>query len=95
MTRETTAAVGIQGGAHTIRQYLRTGVIDELRLHIVPAVPGPGERLFDSPMDLTLVPLAARHSELVTHIRYRVLKNGDVTLTQTTTRNGSRDEAPS
>ena len=74
MTRETTAAVGIQGGAHTIRQYLRAGVIDELRLHIVPVVPGPGERLFDSHICLTLVPLAARRSELVTHIRYRVLK---------------------
>lgn len=39
--------VRIGGGAHTIRQYLREGLIDELHVAIAPAVLGAGERLFE------------------------------------------------
>jgi dihydrofolate reductase len=38
--------VAIQGGATTINQYLAAGLIDELRLHIVPLTLGAGTRLF-------------------------------------------------
>jgi dihydrofolate reductase len=38
--------VRIGGGAHTIRQYLAAGLIDELHLAISPIVLGAGEHLF-------------------------------------------------
>jgi len=52
-------------------QYLSAGVIDELWLHIAPVTLG-GERLFDG-VDLALEPIAARHTDLVTRVKYRVL----------------------
>jgi dihydrofolate reductase len=39
--------VQIGGGAATIQQYLRAGLIDELHVAIVPRLLGAGERLFD------------------------------------------------
>ncbi len=39
--------VRIGGGADTIRQYLRAGLIDELHLAMSPVLLGSGERLFD------------------------------------------------
>ena len=68
------AWVGIHGGANVVRQYLQAGLIDELGLHIAPVVLGVGERLLDDQVDLRLEPLAARHTPLVTHLRYRVAK---------------------
>jgi dihydrofolate reductase len=67
-----TGSVAIAGGAATVNQYLAAGLVDELWLHIAPVTLGAGERLFDG-VDLTLEPVAARHTDLVTHVRYRVL----------------------
>ena len=39
--------VRIGGGAHTIQQYLREGLIDELHIAISPVLLGRGERLFE------------------------------------------------
>ncbi len=39
--------VRIGGGANTIQQYLRAGLIDELHLAIAPMLLGAGERLFE------------------------------------------------
>ena len=39
--------VQISGGAETIRQYLRAGLIDELHIAIAPVLLGSGARLFD------------------------------------------------
>jgi dihydrofolate reductase len=39
--------VRLGGGAATIQQYLRAGLIDEMHLPIVPILLGKGERLFD------------------------------------------------
>jgi len=39
--------VRIGGGAATIQQYLRAGLIDDMHLAIVPILLGSGERLFD------------------------------------------------
>ncbi len=65
--------VGIMGGAATVRQYLGAGLIDELRLHLVPLVLGSGERLLDGDdlAGLRLEPVGARHTPLVTHLTYR------------------------
>ena len=64
--------VSIAGGASTVQQYLRAGLLDELRLHIAPVILGGGERLLDGVGDLKLEQLAVTSSELVTHITYRV-----------------------
>lgn len=37
----------VGGGASTIQQYLRAGLIDEMHVAIVPILLGAGERLFD------------------------------------------------
>ena len=42
------ADVRVGGGAATVQQYLRRGLIDELHLVIVPILLGGGERLFDN-----------------------------------------------
>jgi dihydrofolate reductase len=39
--------VTIGGGASTIQQYLRAGLVDEMMLHVVPLLLGGGERLFE------------------------------------------------
>lgn len=39
--------IRIGGGAHTIQQYLREGLIDELHIAIAPVLLGGGERLFE------------------------------------------------
>jgi len=64
--------VHIAGGAATINQYLAAGLLDDLWLHIAPVTLGEGERLF-SAGGLALEPTDARHTKLVTHVRYRVL----------------------
>ena len=65
--------VSIQGGATTINQYLAAGLIDELRLHIVPLTLGAGTRLFDGVPPLNLQQIESRAASTVTHVRYRVL----------------------
>ena len=65
--------VSIAGGAHTVRQYLTAGLIDELRLHIAPVVLGAGERLFEGVADVALEQIDSSSSSLVTHVNYRVL----------------------
>ena len=40
--------VRLGGGAATIQQYLRAGLIDEMHVAIVPLLLGGGERLFDN-----------------------------------------------
>jgi dihydrofolate reductase len=64
--------VAIAGGAATVNQYLAAGLIDELRLHIAPVVLGQGERLFEGVGRLELTIVGARHTDLVTHVRYAV-----------------------
>lgn len=66
--------ISIAGGATTVRQYLRLGLLDELNLHVVPIVLGAGERLWDDVGDLRFEPIEVRASPLVTHIRYRVVR---------------------
>lgn len=64
----------IAGGAHTINQYLSAGFLDELWLHIVPVTISSGTRLFEGIPDLRLDPVEFSGTNLVTHIRYRVIK---------------------
>jgi dihydrofolate reductase len=66
--------ISIQGGADTINQYLTAGLVDELRLHIVPYTLGGGARLFDGVPPLNLKQVYARTTSTVIHVTYRVLR---------------------
>jgi dihydrofolate reductase len=67
--------IAISGGANTINQYLAAGMINELWLHIVPVTIGSGQRLFKDVPGKHLKPLEVRTTELVTHIKYEVIKS--------------------
>ena len=69
-----TRNVKIMGGANTINQYLAAGLVDELWLHIAPVTIGAGARLFEGVSDLKLEPIEVSGTNMVTHIRYKVLK---------------------
>lgn len=66
--------VKIMGGANTVNQYLAAGIVDELWLHIVPVSIGAGTRLFEGVSNITLEAIEVSGTNLVTHIRYKVLK---------------------
>ena len=62
------ALVGFCGAA-TAQQYLRLGLVDEMEIHVVPALLGAGERLFENldgppsylkPLEVLSSPRAAR-----------------------------------
>ena len=65
--------VAVAGGATTINQYLAAGLIDELRLHVVPFAAGAegGSRMWDGVPPLAFEVVAARHTAHVTHLTYR------------------------
>jgi dihydrofolate reductase len=65
--------VAIPGGATTINQYLAAGLVDEMRLHVVPFTLGAGTRLFDGVPALKLAQVKSRAASQVTHVTYRVL----------------------
>jgi dihydrofolate reductase len=63
--------VALAGGANVAQQYLAAGLVDEMRLHQVPALLGSGERLFDNVADLhglALVETVATPD--VTHLKF-------------------------
>ncbi len=70
------ASVCILGGADVARQALASGLVDEVRLHLVPVILGGGARLFPdtAPRPIELEPLAVEQGGLATHVRYRVLR---------------------
>jgi dihydrofolate reductase len=65
--------VSIHGGAQTINQYLAAGVVDELRLHVVPFTLGAGARLFEGVPPLDLEQVTGRAASAVLHVTYRVV----------------------
>ena len=68
--------VAIGGGANVVQQYLNSGLLDELQLHVAPVLLGAGVRLFDdlSTGQLELECTRVIESPAVTHLKYRVLK---------------------
>ncbi len=64
-------SISICGGPGTINQYLAKGLIDELRLHVVPVVAGAGERLLTGIGTVEFEQVEVEGSDLVTHIRLR------------------------
>jgi dihydrofolate reductase len=65
--------VVILGGATTINQYLAAGLVEEVRLHVVPLTLGAGTRVFEGVPPLRLEQVSSRPASTVTHVTYRVL----------------------
>jgi dihydrofolate reductase len=63
--------VSIAGGPSTTNAFLGLGLIDELRLHVVPITLGEGIRIFEGVPDLQLTPVASRTTPYVTHLTWR------------------------
>jgi dihydrofolate reductase len=67
--------VAISGGADTIRQALRAGVVDVLAISTAPVILGGGKRLFDGfEQDVDLEIERVHTSPLATHVTYRVVR---------------------
>jgi dihydrofolate reductase len=65
--------VCVMGGPTVARQALAAGLVDELRLHIVPVVLGSGARLFDATKPPgSFQSLGVTQTALATHLHYRV-----------------------
>jgi dihydrofolate reductase len=66
--------VSIAGGASTVRQVIRAGLLDELYLHIAPVILGAGERLLDDIGDAAFEQVKVVPSPTVAHVKYRVVR---------------------
>jgi|ERR1051326_2348601 dihydrofolate reductase len=67
--------VSLGGGADVARQYLGAGLLDELRLNVVPVLLGSGTRLFDEgAAGAALEQTQVVEAPGVTHLRYRVAR---------------------
>ncbi len=66
--------IRIGGGAHTIREYLHAGLVDEFHIAVAPVFLGHGIRLFERMDDakLSLEILRSTSSAMVTHLFYAV-----------------------
>ena len=63
--------VRLMGGATTVRQYLATGLVDELHLAVVPMLIGRGERVFpDTSPPPPYVCVDHTSTPAVTHLRF-------------------------
>jgi dihydrofolate reductase len=69
--------VRISGGADVIRQYLNAGSVDELCLHIAPAILVKGVRLFEKTdkNKFSLEISNVINSPVVTHLFYKVINH--------------------
>ena len=67
--------VAIAGGASTVNQALRAGLLDEIHLHVSPVTLGAGERLFADVGELDLKPIEVVASPAATHVRYEVVRS--------------------
>jgi dihydrofolate reductase len=69
--------VRLGGGAHTVQQYLRAGLVDDLHLALVPILLGRGERLFENldggPEGYECTEVVASPS--VVHVRFSLAGN--------------------
>jgi dihydrofolate reductase len=65
----------VMGGPTVAQQAVRAGLVDEIRLHVVPVLFGAGTRLFDDPgtEHIELEPTEVVASPAVTHLRFRVV----------------------
>lgn len=80
--RKAKAAAGDKnvttGGADLPRQLLKAGLVDEIHIALVPVLLGNGIPLFDATIrkHIELERISVMEAPGVTHIRFRVIKNG-------------------
>jgi dihydrofolate reductase len=82
--RRAQAAAGdkdvlVMGGPTVARQAVQAGLVDEIRLHLVPVLFGAGTRLFDDldTKHIELEPTEVVASPAATHLRFRVVKSDE------------------
>lgn len=65
--------VNLGGGADVANQYLRTGLVDTMEIHLVPVLLGDGERLFvdTGGRQADFDPVRVVHTDKATHFSYR------------------------
>ena len=68
--------VGIWGGANIMRQYLKSGLLDEMRIQLIPILLGNGIRLFEDfdPEGIELRRRSSIETPGATHLRFEVIK---------------------
>jgi len=68
--------VNIAGGADTVQQFIKAGLLDELEIHLAPLLFGEGIRLFDrmGPEHIELENIRVVASPRVTHLRFHIVK---------------------
>src|SRR5829696_1785355 len=68
--------VNIAGGADTVQQFIKAGLIDELEIHLTPVLFGEGIRLFErmGPEHIELENIRVVASPKVTHLRFHIVK---------------------
>jgi dihydrofolate reductase len=66
----------VAGGANTVQQFLKAGLVDEIQIHVVPLLLGGGVKLLEglSDDDVKLEGTRVVDSPVVTHLRYRVVR---------------------
>ena len=66
--------VGVWGGADIIRQALKAGLLDEMKIHLIPMLLGGGIRLFEGldPEGIELRKMSAIDTPAATHLYYLV-----------------------
>jgi dihydrofolate reductase len=78
--------VMVAGGADVIQQCLAAGLVDEIRLHVVPVLLGAGTRLFARPLTdrVELEQTDQVATPFATHLTFRVATSDRVVATRTT-----------
>ena len=68
--------VSVMGGASIGQQYIAAGLVDEIRVHLVPVLFGSGTRLFEhlGGEHIHLETIGVVETALATHLLYRVAK---------------------
>ena len=68
--------VGVWGGANIMRQYLKAGLLDEMRIQLIPILLGGGIRLFEDfdPEGIELRRTSSIETPGATHFRFEVVK---------------------
>ena len=66
----------VGGGANTVQQFLKAGLVDEIQIHVTPLLLGGGVKLLDglNDDDVKLEITRVVESPTVTHLRYRVVR---------------------
>ena len=60
--------------ANVIQQYLKAGLVDEIKIHLAPMLLGAGIWLFDDVGPMTFERTRVVESPFTTHLWYRVVK---------------------